>query len=105
MIYAFSVFISFIVCIVAMTFINYFVYKRRPLIEKAAREWMSFGGGMLFLNLIPFLTDGDMVNRKGEVVDPLWYLYFSVSLFVICFWGAALHQRKERLKNKKRSKK
>ena len=48
MIYAFSVFISFIVCIVAMTFINYFVYKRRPLIEKAAREWISFGGGMLF---------------------------------------------------------
>ena len=42
MIYAFSVFISFIVCIVAMTFINYFVYKRRPLIEKAAREWISF---------------------------------------------------------------
>jgi len=73
--------------------------KRKTYFSKGAREWVSFGSGMLFLNLVPLLTDGDMVNRRGQVVDPLWYFHFSLSLFVVSIWVSVFCERKKRLSN------
>ena len=96
--YANSFIVSMLLAFISIKVVNYLFYKRKVYASKNAREWMSFGISVLFLNLIPLLTKGDMTNRSGDKVDPLAYFYFSLPVFLVCVWISAFQERKERNK-------
>ena len=96
--YANSFIFSMLFAFISIKVVNYFFYKRKVYASKNAKEWMSFGISVLFLNLIPLLTKGDMTNRSGDKVDPLAYFYFSLPVFLVSVWISAFQERKERNK-------